>query len=146
LTKAVKPKLETALSMSVIGEAGIFFIEERNPLLFRTKRVEGHSYWTTLGKRRGKFRIGGNESFQAQCRRDYWSPLLPKYIAWGSTDHWKWGVTSTLGPQNYELSVRDLIACLLHTWLEGSKTQQPLELRAGQEVPSLVFGWHGGVP
>jgi hypothetical protein len=43
-----------------------------------------------LGKGKERLRVGGKESFQAQCMRDYWSSLpsrsiLPK----GSTGAWK---------------------------------------------------------
>jgi hypothetical protein len=33
-----------------------------------------------LGKRKERLRVGGKESFQAQCMRDYWSSLLPRSI------------------------------------------------------------------
>jgi hypothetical protein len=33
-----------------------------------------------LGKGKERLRIGEKESFQAQCMRDYWSPLLPRSI------------------------------------------------------------------
>jgi hypothetical protein len=49
-----------------------------------------------LGKRKERLRIGGKESFQAQCMRDYWSSLLSRSILPEAVlEHWKQGVTST---------------------------------------------------
>jgi hypothetical protein len=43
-----------------------------------------------LGKGKERLRIGEKESFQAQCMRDYWSPLLPKLILPEVVlEHWK---------------------------------------------------------
>jgi hypothetical protein len=33
-----------------------------------------------LGKRKERLRVGGKDSFQAQCMRDYWSSLLSRSI------------------------------------------------------------------
>jgi hypothetical protein len=33
-----------------------------------------------LGKRKERLRVGGKESFQTQCMRDYWLPLLSRSI------------------------------------------------------------------
>jgi hypothetical protein len=33
-----------------------------------------------LGKRKERLRVREKESFQAQCMRDYWSPLLSRSI------------------------------------------------------------------
>jgi hypothetical protein len=33
-----------------------------------------------LGKKKERLRVGGKESFQAQCMRDYWSSLLSRLI------------------------------------------------------------------
>jgi hypothetical protein len=33
-----------------------------------------------LGKGKERLRVGGKESFQAQCMRDYWSSLLSRLI------------------------------------------------------------------
>jgi hypothetical protein len=33
-----------------------------------------------LGKGKERMRVGGKESFQAQCMRDYWSSLLSRSI------------------------------------------------------------------
>jgi hypothetical protein len=33
-----------------------------------------------LGKKKERLRVGGKESFQAECMRDYWSSLLSRLI------------------------------------------------------------------
>jgi hypothetical protein len=43
------------------------------------------TYPELLGKSKEKLRIGGKESFQAQCMREYCSLLLPRSILRGST-------------------------------------------------------------
>jgi hypothetical protein len=66
--------------------------EEGSRLLFRTKggRPLILNY---LGKRKEKLQIGGKESFQSQCMRDYWSPLLSRLILPEAVlEHWKRGV------------------------------------------------------
>jgi hypothetical protein len=74
LTKTVKPKLETSTFWCLQG----FFLN--------SLKKEAHYYLQQSGRgtlilnylRKGKerLRIEGKESFQAQCMRDYWSPLL----------------------------------------------------------------------
>jgi hypothetical protein len=59
-----------------------------------------------LGKRKEKLKIGGKESFQAQCTWDYWSSLLSRSILPEAVlKRWKQGVTSTTKYRNCEGSV-----------------------------------------
>jgi hypothetical protein len=52
---------------------------EGSPLLFRTKRGGG-THPELLGKEEGEAEDWGKRKFQAQCMRDYWSPLLSRSI------------------------------------------------------------------
>jgi hypothetical protein len=52
--------------------------EERSSLLFRAKGDRGTLILNCLGKGKERMRVGGKESFQAQCMRDYWSSLLSR--------------------------------------------------------------------
>jgi hypothetical protein len=60
---------------------------------------EGIIHPDLKGKRKENLRIVGKENFQVQCTRGYWSSLLSRSILPEAVlEHWKQGVTSTLGP------------------------------------------------
>jgi hypothetical protein len=61
--------------------SGIFpkFPEERSSLLFRAKGKR-NTHPELPGREEGETEIWGKESFQAQCMRDYWLPLLSRLI------------------------------------------------------------------
>jgi small ligand-binding sensory domain FIST len=54
--------------------------EERSSLLFTAKVGRGTLILNCLGKGKERLRVGGEESFQAQHMRDYWSSLLSRSI------------------------------------------------------------------
>jgi hypothetical protein len=101
--------------------AGIFpkLPEEGSPLLFRAEEGRGTHILNYLGKGKERLRIGGKESFQAQCMRDYWSPLLVVQV---DPVRGQYQSTSTLRPWKPRRKHKRSDCLFARTWLEGSET------------------------
>jgi hypothetical protein len=75
LTKAVKPKLTFWCLQGFFPE---FLKKEAHCCLEQSG--EGDAHPELFGKGEGEAEDWGKVSFQAQCMRDYWSPLLSRSV------------------------------------------------------------------
>jgi hypothetical protein len=78
LTKTVKPKLEISTFWCLQGLFPNSLKKEAQCCL--EQRGEGNTYPELPGKEEGEAVGWGKESFQTQCVKDYWSPLLSRSI------------------------------------------------------------------